>query len=78
MRTLPRTRFSTAASTLEIEQRFQEVGGTLTGAGGALQLQGAALRGTALSFTAGARDYRGIIDGAVIDGEGGWRAARLA
>ena len=39
--------------TLEIEQRFQEVTGTLTGAAGAMVLQRAVLRGTRLSFTAG-------------------------
>ena len=57
---------------LEIEQRFQEVGGAL----GALPLGDARLRGTALAFTAGERTYRGIVDGAAIRGEG-WRARRL-
>ena len=63
---------------LEIEQRFQEVTGTLTGGGRVLELQEAVLRGTALRFTAGGRalcrhgrrrrDRR----------RGGWRARRLA
>ncbi len=65
------------AFTLEIEQRYQEVSGTLTGAGGAMDLQGAVLRGTALGFIAGGRSYRGTIDGADIAGEGGWRARRI-
>ena len=57
---------------LELDQRFQEVSGTL----GALALSDARLRGTAFAFRAGERAYRGTIDGAAIDGEG-WRARRL-
>lgn len=67
---------------LEIEQRYQEVTGTLTAAGGAMELRGAVLRGTSLSFTvdtaAGPRLYRGTIDGAAILGDLGWRARRLS
>ncbi len=69
---------------LEIEQRFQEVAGTLAGGGRVAELRDAALRGTALRFTvddaAGPRTYRGIVDGASISalpGEPGWRARRL-
>lgn len=58
---------------LEIEQTFQAVSGTL----GALELSDAVLRGTALSFAAGGRVWRGTIDGAAIAGDG-WRAIRLA
>jgi SAM-dependent methyltransferase len=57
---------------LEIEQRFQQVGGTL----GAFPLINARLRGTALTFTAGERTYRGTVDGAAIIGDG-WSARRL-
>jgi hypothetical protein len=61
---------------LEIEQRFQEVTGTLTGAGGVLELQRAVLRGTRLSFTAGGRDWAGTVGDAAIAGES-WSARRL-
>jgi SAM-dependent methyltransferase len=61
---------------LEIEQRFQDVTGTLTGGGRVLELQDAVLRGTALRFTAGERLYAGIVGDAEIAGEGGWRARR--
>jgi SAM-dependent methyltransferase len=64
------------AFTLEIEQRYQEIGGTLTGGGQVMELRDANLRGTALRFTAGTRLYRGGIDGAAIVGEG-WSARRL-
>jgi SAM-dependent methyltransferase len=65
-------------SALEIEQRFQELTGTLTGAGGALELQQAALRGTRLSFRAGGRTWRGVVGDASINGEGGaWSARRI-
>ena len=66
---------------LEIEQRFQEVTGTLSGSGGTLALRDAALRGRRLAFTvdgpSGPRAYVGTIDGAGIAGESGWRARRL-
>jgi SAM-dependent methyltransferase len=57
---------------LEIEQRFQEVTGTLAD----VALCEAVLRGSALTFTVGRRSYRGTVDGAAIVGEG-WRARRL-
>jgi SAM-dependent methyltransferase len=57
---------------LEIEQRFQEVSGTL----GDAALSEAALHGTALTFIAAGRTYRGTIEDAAIVGEG-WRARRL-
>ncbi|WP_430635516.1 class I SAM-dependent methyltransferase [Sphingomonas hankookensis] len=56
---------------LTIDQRFQDVTGTLDGAA----LTGS-LRGTALRFTAGGRDYRGTVGEAAIAGEG-WRAVRV-
>jgi len=63
-------------STLEIEQRYQEVTGTLTQSGRVVEIGGATLRGTALSFTAGTRAYRGTVEDAGIAGDG-WRARRL-
>jgi SAM-dependent methyltransferase len=68
-----------ATAVLEIEQRFQEVSGTLTGAGGVLALERAVLRGTRLSFTAGGRAWIGTVGDAAITGEdGAWSARRLA
>lgn len=62
---------------LEIEQRFQEINGTLTGPGGALALEQAVLRGTRLSFTAGGRSWTGSVGDAAITGESGaWTARR--
>lgn len=67
------------AWTLEIEQRFQEVSGTLTGPAGTLALERVVLRGTRLGFTAGGRAFAGIVGDASIDDEGGgWSARRLA
>jgi SAM-dependent methyltransferase len=66
-----------SAWSLDIEQRFQAVSGTLTGPGGVLELCDAVLRGTRFAFTAGGRAYRGMIDGAEMVGEVGWRARRL-
>ncbi len=66
-----------ATSVLEIEQRFQDVTGTLTGQGGALALRQALLRGSRLSFTAGDRPWVGTVGDATITGEG-WTARRSA
>lgn len=70
-----------AAFALEIEQRYQEIIGTLTGGGRVLELRDAVLRGTSLAFTVDAASgplfYRGVVDGAAIIGEAGWRARRL-
>lgn len=60
---------------VEIEQRFQQVTGTLTGGGRVTELEGA-LRGAALAFTAGGRSWRGTVGDAEIVGEGGWSARR--
>jgi SAM-dependent methyltransferase len=60
---------------LDIEQRFQQLTGTLAGGGRVAELEGS-LRGTALRFTAGGRVYSGTIGDAAIAGEGGWRAVR--
>lgn len=67
---------------LDLEQRFQEVRGTLTAEGRTLALSDAALRGDRLRFTAGGRGYAAIIDGAAMrpdpdaPGERGWQGRR--
>ena len=57
---------------LILEQRFQEVSGTLGGAA----LSEVTLRGTRFRFTAAGRSYEGEIDGAAMRGEG-WSARRV-
>jgi SAM-dependent methyltransferase len=65
---------------LEVEQRFQDLAGTLSGDGRMAELRDAVVRGTQLTFTVdrpnGPRTYRGTIDGAGIAGDG-WTAQRL-
>lgn len=61
---------------LELEQRFQDVTGTLTGGGKVREISGGALHGAALGFTVEGRAYRGVIADAGISGEG-WRARRI-
>ena len=69
--------FQFTDGSLEIEQRFQEVTGTLAGTGGMLDLQQGRLRGTRLSFTAGGRVWTGLVGDAAIAGENGaWTARR--
>ena len=74
---------------LELEQRYQEVTGTLTGAGRVVPLRDPALRGTRLRFTAdtaaGPQTFRGLVGdsaiaadpGAPPDAVGGWTARRI-
>jgi SAM-dependent methyltransferase len=63
---------------LEIEQRYQQVAGTLTGGGRVMALREAVLRGTSLSFAVdGPGVWRGTIADAAIVGDGGWRGRRL-
>lgn len=70
-------------ATLDLQQRFQVVGGTLTGGGRVSALRDVSLRGVRLSFTvdtaAGARTYRGIVSDNAIAPESGtaWRARRV-
>jgi len=67
---------------LSLDQRFQDVTGTL----GGRPLRDVTLRGARISFTLdgpnGPRTLRGIVDGAIIEPErgapGGWRAQRNA
>lgn len=61
---------------LELEQRFQDVTGTLTGGGGPREISGGALRGAALAFSVDGRAWRGAIADAGMVGEG-WRARRI-
>ena len=74
---------------LELEQRFQEVTGTLAVGGRVVPISNAALRGTRLRFTAdtpsGPQTFRGIVGDALIaadpgappDAVGGWTARRI-
>ena len=63
---------------LELEQRYQDVTGTMTGGGQVVELQGAILRGKDLSFRAGGRAYTGTIEDAAMTGiDGDWRAVRV-
>jgi hypothetical protein len=65
------------AFALELDQSYQDVTGTMTGAGPAQELQGGILRGKDLSFHAGGRAYAGTIEDAAMTGIGsGWRAVR--
>jgi SAM-dependent methyltransferase len=67
-----------SSAALEIEQRFQDVTGTLTGTRGALSLEQPELRGTRLTFTAGGRAYAGTVGDAAITGDNGAWGARRA
>jgi SAM-dependent methyltransferase len=68
---------------LELEQRFQEVRGTLTVEGRSLALSDATLRGDKLRFMADGRAYAAIIDDAAMrpdpdaPGERGWQGRRI-
>jgi SAM-dependent methyltransferase len=63
------------AWTLELEQRFQDVTGTMSGAGRAIEVEEGRIRGTAFAFAAGGRRFEGRIEDTAIAGQG-WRAAR--
>lgn len=70
------------AWTLELDQRFQEVTGTMTGAmagpSRTIAVEDGRLTGTAFAFTAAGRRFEGAVGDAAIEGSGGaWRAARL-
>jgi SAM-dependent methyltransferase len=64
--------------TLELDQRFQDVTGTMSGAttgvSRAIAVEGT-LTGTAFAFTAGGRRFEGVVADASIEGTG-WRATR--
>ena len=58
---------------LELEQRFQDLAGSLGGA----VIEGAALRGRSLRFTAAGRRYEGEVgDSEIVAADGSWRARR--
>jgi SAM-dependent methyltransferase len=64
--------------TLELDQIFQDVTGTLTGGGRVAALEHAVLRGTAFAFTAAGRAWAGTVGDAAIAGtDSAWRAVRL-
>lgn len=71
---------SSPAMALELDQRFQEVTGTLSAGGRTLQLCDIELSGTQLRFTVGEpeapRTYHGIVGAAEIRFEGGATARR--
>lgn len=65
---------------LKLEQKFQMLSGTLTRNGKALPVEGARLRGDAITFTAGGVRYQGTVSGERMQGSaaGGaqWSASR--
>lgn len=64
--------------TLDLDQTYQDVTGTMTGGGRVLELEGAVLRGTAFRFTAGGRAFAGTVaDAAMTGSDSRWRAVRL-
>src|SRR6185295_15597564 len=67
------------AFTLDLDQTFQDVTGTMTGAGRVVELERALLRGAFFSFAAAGRAFAGTIADAVMTGsDSAWRAVRLA
>ena len=66
------------AYVLDLDQRFQDVTGTMTGGGRVDELAQASLRGRAFAFNAGGRPYAGTIGDAAIAGtDRPWRAIRI-
>jgi len=66
-----------AAFALELDQRFQDVSGTMTGGGRMVQLEDAIVHGKAFAFRAGGRAFAGTIEDAVMTGaDNAWRAER--
>jgi SAM-dependent methyltransferase len=67
---------------LELEQKFQELTGTLTSAGTSTPIANGRLRGDAISFTVGGADYVGRVNGDTMSGDlkgsatGAWTATR--
>lgn len=74
---------------LELQQRFQQISGTLSGENGIRTIRAASLRGASIEFTvdapAGPRTFRGTIDGADLIASPdsasaalpGWRGRRI-
>jgi hypothetical protein len=71
-----------ATMILTLDQRFQQVTGTLSGGGRTTALRDISLRGSHFSVTvdmpSGPRTYRGVVEGDSIlpDGAGNWRMRR--
>jgi len=67
---------------LRLEQKFQELTGTLSSGGTSTPITNGRLRGSQISFTAGGADYVGRVDGDSMSGDlkggstGDWRAVR--
>jgi SAM-dependent methyltransferase len=67
---------------LTLEQKFQELTGTLTADGNSLPITNGRLRGDRISFTVGGVDYAGRVNGDTMSGDlkggatGDWRAVR--
>jgi SAM-dependent methyltransferase len=67
---------------LTLEQKFQQISGTLTSGDTTVPITNGRLRGDRISFTAGGADYSGRVNGDTMDGNakgsanGGWRAVR--
>jgi SAM-dependent methyltransferase len=67
------------AFTLELEQSYQDVTGTMAGAGRVVELRDAVLHGKAFTFSAGGRSYAGTIEDSAMTGTASaWRAVRTA
>jgi SAM-dependent methyltransferase len=68
-----------ATFALELDQRFQDVSGTMAGGGRTAAVENGIVRGTAFSFSAAGRTYAGTIGDAAISGsDSSWRAVRNA
>ena len=64
--------------TLELDQTYQDVTGTMTGGGRMVELERAVLRGAFFSFAAAGRAFAGTIADAAMTGtDSAWRAVRL-
>jgi SAM-dependent methyltransferase len=67
---------------LALEQKFQEITGTLSSGGTSAPITNGRLRGNQISFTVGGTDYVGHVDGDTMSGDlkgsatGDWRAVR--
>ena len=67
-----------AAFTLELDQRFQDVTGTMTGGGRVVELADAVIDGKSFAFAAGGRHFTATIEDAAMTGtDSAWRATRL-
>ena len=68
-----------AGFTLDLDQTFQDVTGTMAGGGRVVELERAVLRGARFTFAAGGRAFAGtIVDAAMTGDDSAWRAVRLA